>query len=56
LPHTEKELTASQNQHTVLVSKNNIKIILLKNQIIISTRTQPTLLHCCLELTSATRT
>lgn len=55
LPHTEKELIASQNQNTVLVPKNKIKIILLKNQIISSTKTQLTLLHCCLELTSATR-
>jgi len=53
--HTEKELTAGQNQNKVLVPKNNIKIILLKNQIIISTKTQLTLLHRCLELTSATR-
>jgi len=43
LPHTQKELIASQNQNTVLVPKNNIKMTLLKNQIIISTKIQLTL-------------
>jgi hypothetical protein len=30
LPHTETELIASQNQNTVLVPENNIKMTLLK--------------------------